>query len=609
MSNILQTLGIISIIVILFSLQIADADAWWNSNWTYCINFDSNFSMIDFNISDIVLPVFLNNNTGAFNMSYNWADIRFVNQSCNDTGGATMPYQTEFLNSSMGIFHVNFTELDNATDTKYSVYFGNPAAISQSDNPNPYSASYVGVFHMNQAGKDSSIYNFTGTSSGNVTSSSGIIDGAEYFNSGYYDFGDNPAHDGNRSITVMAWIKFNSASISTIAAKVSNSPKCGWELIQIGGALYFEITLYGGTQLTNTLFGIQNGYWIHVAATYDGNNMSIYYNGNPATSTIFPDGTIDKCTGVNLTIGAGPDDTDGMIGYMDDVIILNRTMNASEIKAIYNAGGSNLFSLEAINRYYLPPTSPTITVYYPSHATVLGDVTQLNVSADMLVDTWQYVMMPGGCPYITFTPNTTINITYLRGLGCFISDHIDPWQILEIFANNFVGTGYHWDIYSIDSVYPVISDLVPATTAYITSSSPSVMITGSVLDWWSGTNHTWVNDSRWVNIGTPYTIQFNNTNASIGYYTVLVSANDSAGNEISTPMSFYVAYTSPPIPVVPSSDIPLATRLLLSTIMASGGIISFVGFSLYGKRDLRQLTYGMVFLLIALTFAATIMTM
>ena len=256
-------------------------------------------------------------------------------------------------------------------------------------------------------------------------------------------------------------------------------------------------------------------------------------------------------------------------------------------------------------------TVPVITVYYPSPATVLGDVTQLNVSADVLVDTWQYRIIPWGigCPYITFTPNTTINITYLRGLGCFIYDTVLPFYISQISATNIAGTGYHWVSNAIDSVYPVISDLVPATTAYITSSSPSVMITGSVSDWWSGTNHTWVNDTRWVNIGTPYTIQFNNTNASIGYYTVLVSANDSAGNEISTPMSFYVAYTSPPIPVVPSSDIPLATRLLLSTIMASGGIISFVGFSLYGKRDLRQLTYGMVFLLIALTFAATIMTM
>ena len=83
------------------------------------------------------------------------------------------------------------------------------------------------------------------------------------------------------------------------------------------------------TRVDSTVDYPTDGTWMHVAATYDGATIRLYYNGVEQASRAWS-GSI----GVNdtpLGIGGQSDGLRGLIGSIDDVRVYGRALSAAEI--------------------------------------------------------------------------------------------------------------------------------------------------------------------------------------------------------------------------------------------------------------------------------------
>ena len=142
---------------------------------------------------------------------------------------------------------------------------------------------------------------------------------------------------GNFSISV--WVYPLHGTKGILGKQQRNSPWNGYSLV-LGNALGNNqcsdesgvgIILDGGWFCTSTI--APNRTWTHIAWTFNGTGDAIYLNGTlqktAADSTVT--GVSDK-----LLIG-GALTYPGFNGSIDDVLIFNRALNASEIRSLYSA--------------------------------------------------------------------------------------------------------------------------------------------------------------------------------------------------------------------------------------------------------------------------------
>jgi hypothetical protein len=82
------------------------------------------------------------------------------------------------------------------------------------------------------------------------------------------------------------------------------------------------------------------GSYQHLAASYDGNNIKLYYNGTLATNQLV--GTANFNTGDPINIGVENLAAAGAIfpfkGMVDELSIYNRALSDQEIASIFGAG-------------------------------------------------------------------------------------------------------------------------------------------------------------------------------------------------------------------------------------------------------------------------------
>jgi hypothetical protein len=88
---------------------------------------------------------------------------------------------------------------------------------------------------------------------------------------------------------------------------------------------------------SNTILSLNT--WYNLVGTYDGTNLSLYMNGVKDTGTATGTYTIGQNT-VPTSIGANQNLTgyeDAFKGYINNVMIYNRALSASEVKQNFNA--------------------------------------------------------------------------------------------------------------------------------------------------------------------------------------------------------------------------------------------------------------------------------
>jgi len=185
---------------------------------------------------------------------------------------------------------------------------------------------------------DSSGNGNDGTLNGPVEwTADGKIGGAMKFTGpyNYIQIQDSPSLDMTREITIAAWINPSWTGNNRILQKSSGGGDNQYRLLkEWGDNMVFHLPGLSPDRLEFP--GLPTlGEWTHLAATYDGSSMKVYYDGvvvgeqDSSGQLGTSDGTL--CIGTKHETAPAGDEFNGML---DDVRIYNRALTQSEIKRL-----------------------------------------------------------------------------------------------------------------------------------------------------------------------------------------------------------------------------------------------------------------------------------
>ncbi|HUS83435.1 MAG TPA: LamG domain-containing protein, partial [Dehalococcoidia bacterium] len=141
------------------------------------------------------------------------------------------------------------------------------------------------------------------------------------------------------AITLVGWVRPERLATQDLIKKATNGGTNGYELSLSSSTsswpdkVFFRLNQQTDADTyrvnSSSLYPYDGNTWIHVAGTYDGTTMRIYYNGVFEASTPGPSGIASNS--LSLGIGAQSDATRSFLGAMDEVRIYNRALSDSEI--------------------------------------------------------------------------------------------------------------------------------------------------------------------------------------------------------------------------------------------------------------------------------------
>ena len=153
---------------------------------------------------------------------------------------------------------------------------------------------------------------------------------------------DEASLDITGNITVAAWIKPKSVGTEGIIKKGITGGSAGYELsLGSSGKVFVRFNGQAASRVDSaTSYPTDGNTWVHVAGTYDGTTVRLYYNGvsenpKPASFSLL-------ANNYPLSIGVNGDLTQYFFdGAIDDARVYNRALSASEILALANVTPAN----------------------------------------------------------------------------------------------------------------------------------------------------------------------------------------------------------------------------------------------------------------------------
>jgi hypothetical protein len=142
--------------------------------------------------------------------------------------------------------------------------------------------------------------------------------------------GDAPPPDGQSGLSAV------------LSCAHMGGNRSGWLIYQASAGWNFRLyNENGGTTWASVTGGPAPvaGTWYHLAATYDGTNVTVYVNG-VATTAVVPAGTFVPNKDGALTVGTRSDTAFSYNGSVDEVAFYTTTLSATEIQAHYANGSS-----------------------------------------------------------------------------------------------------------------------------------------------------------------------------------------------------------------------------------------------------------------------------
>lgn len=160
---------------------------------------------------------------------------------------------------------------------------------------------------------------------------------------------------GTDDFTVDLWVNFESIEGEQVLIEkyieVTLAPPPfpelnGWSLTKLD---HNHIRFVGSPAWHNADFvppPIPTNTWIFIAVTREGNNLTLYWNGDVIQTFYYAVTNLSCTSSLKLGHRGNPEDTPGstddrgfyLNGLIDEVEIYYRALSASEIKEIYNAG-------------------------------------------------------------------------------------------------------------------------------------------------------------------------------------------------------------------------------------------------------------------------------
>jgi fibronectin type 3 domain-containing protein len=142
---------------------------------------------------------------------------------------------------------------------------------------------------------------------------------------------DAPSLDPTNGLTITAWINAANWSGGNRRVLQKGDGDNQYRLLAEGGAFKFDLSGVG--TLTTALPAL--GTWVHVAGTWNGTTMAIYYNGvlKASLAASGTNGTTTDTLAIGAKNGSGTAG-DYFQGTLDDVRVYNRGLSASEIAVV-----------------------------------------------------------------------------------------------------------------------------------------------------------------------------------------------------------------------------------------------------------------------------------
>lgn len=205
-----------------------------------------------------------------------------------------------------------------------------------------YNDSVVGYWAGNGNAIDNTMRNNGTLKNGAITANEGVFNNS-FTLDGINDFVDIQtvqSFDTPTTISVFGWVKADSL-------KNGATPACKWQvstdwcIASNGAGNRYNVYTNGTLRVTSTTAS-QVGVWQHIGFTYNGANYVVYVNGVAEASAAVV-GTIQYSSDTNITIGRHSAIADGNLfnGSIDEVIILNKSLSAEEVKQLYVSGAIN----------------------------------------------------------------------------------------------------------------------------------------------------------------------------------------------------------------------------------------------------------------------------
>lgn len=149
---------------------------------------------------------------------------------------------------------------------------------------------------------------------------------------------DHEDFDLTNAFTLMAWVRSDGTGTQGIIEKRQQGSVDGWELsLASGGSAFVRINqASSGNDFrvdTDSDYPT-NGTWCHIAATYDGSTIRIYFNGVEEGSTAGPSSVASNDRHVG--IGRSSTSNGGFNGLIDDVRVFDEALDGITIQTLMN---------------------------------------------------------------------------------------------------------------------------------------------------------------------------------------------------------------------------------------------------------------------------------
>ncbi|MFA5764331.1 MAG: LamG-like jellyroll fold domain-containing protein, partial [archaeon] len=492
--------------------------------------------------------IFSTNNTGTwvnesavnFTATPSWAN---VTKTLNSTEGTFVGYRW-YLTDNAG--NINNTGIYTLTTTAFdtippTITFESPtpdndstvnsstqtivANISDASNTSSFIdfdkslIDYLAMDYYNSTGiYDNSTYNNFGTFV-NGASTSDIATGirGKTFNFDGSDSGIKLPHFNlNDSFTVSAWIN---PSVMTSSTKIIMSKLASFEMGKYTGNNSLFCVIGDGSSWRSpaavSSTSIVTGQWLHLTCSYNGTALTIYIDGVAEhTAPVAAPGD----NSYSFYIGRSQTNGYSWNGSVDEVLVFNRGLSASEVSALYDsqsnkfnttftnlAAGQHNYTVYAIDAngnsnnsgernftYFSSDITPPTYSLNSTNNTIIGEITNFSIYVNDDI-----ALSPNGT-YIFSTNNT----------GSWINESVvnftakPSWANVTKTLNSTEGTfvGYRWyltdnagninntGIYTLtttpstDTTPPIITFESPTSDNDSTVNSPNQTIVANISD-------------------------------------------------------------------------------------------------------------------------------
>jgi len=149
--------------------------------------------------------------------------------------------------------------------------------------------------------------------------------------------------------TITVWAKLNAPPAGDWAVIVVKDPGNGLQNYSLdmdgGGMVFSEVTSGGAWSDCNSGFNVYDDTWHFLAASYDGDTLRIYVDGETKNEQKF--GTPDTNT-APVAIGGRMDNSQPLLGIVDDIGLFSVALGEGDLKTIMEKGLDDTLGLTAV---------------------------------------------------------------------------------------------------------------------------------------------------------------------------------------------------------------------------------------------------------------------